>query len=341
MLYQRRCEDLARLGHHNVRVNPAVGAVVVHCRKIIAEGFHRGFGLNHAEIDALEKLDNQVDTGRMEMYVSLEPCSHYGKTPPCAKVLVERGLQRCHVTSVDPNPVVNGRGIEILKAGDVEVELRVPELANPPQVRPFEIQQLHQRPYIILKWAQSNDGYLAKSDGRSKISNPYTDRLVHKWRRECDAILVGRQTVMIDRPLLTNRLYFGKSPLRVTIDSSLKIPQDHSWYHSSMPTLTYNQRMSHCKGNNSWVKFDDPGNLRTIVKDMYQRQVGTLLVEGGATIHESFLQVGLWDEIRLIQSTTVSLGGGVKAPVLDLTGSVKTNCADDQIYVLYNQHSNC
>ncbi len=320
--YMRRCLQLAMNGKGTCSPNPMVGAVLVYEDWIIGEGWHRKAGEPHAEPNALRSVKQRELLPKSTMYVSLEPCSHFGKTPPCVELIIRERIPRVVIGSLDPFPLVAGRGVRRLRECGVEVTLGVEEKACLDLNKNFFSFHNRKRPRVILKWAQTADGFLdynrMPGDGQSPllISDAFTQQLTHKLRSESDAILVGTQTALLDNPSLTVRSWAGNNPLRVVMDrrnvlgTSLKLLDD------STATLIYTESTSRKKGNTTWqqLSFDNQVLLR-VLDDLYQRNKLVLLVEGGALLHRSFLEQDLWDEIQ-IETSSVTIGTGVPAPVL-------------------------
>lgn len=293
-----RCISLARLGAGNVSTNPMVGAVVVHKGKIIGEGYHRKCGGPHAEVNAINSVKDPALLPESEIYVSLEPCAHFGKTPPCADLIIEKKIKKVYVGCLDPFSKVDGKGIQKLRAAGVEVVVGVLEKECQDLNRRFFTSVNLKRPYVILKWAQSIDGYIDKDCKPVRISNHQTEILNHKWRSEEDAILVGYNTALCDNPSLTNRLWAGKNPLRVVLDRDGSLPKNLKIFDDSARTVVLDFRGD-----------DMPQNVLTALNEM---KVQSLIIEGGASTHRRFIEAGLWDEARIFVAD-VMLGGGTKA----------------------------
>ena len=299
--YMRRALELARHGLLDASPNPMVGAVIVGPDgEIIGEGWHRRCGEGHAEVNAVASVCDKEKLKDSTMYVTLEPCSHYGKTPPCADMIVERGIPRVVVGSLDPFAKVAGRGIARMKEAGIEVVTGVLEAECRALNRKFMTAHELQRPFVTLKWAQSIDGFM---DGR--ISTPLTSMLVHKLRASHDAILVGSGTVLADNPSLSTRLYAGKSPVKVVLDRRGRISRDSRIFEGDTPVIVMNGYET----------------LANAMKSLYDKGITSVLVEGGAQILESFMKEGIWDEIR-VEVSRVTTDGHVKAP------QVAVPCAD-------------
>lgn len=256
--FMRRALELAEWGRGYVSPNPLVGCVIVHEDRIIGEGWHREYGGPHAEVNAVNSVENQALLSESTVYVTLEPCAHWGKTPPCANLLVEKKVKKVVIAATDSNPLVGGRGIEILKNAGIEVETGILEKDARWQNRRFFTQIEKQRPYVILKWAQTQDGFVAKENFDSKwISNSHSRQLVHKWRAEEDAILVGKNTAAYDNPRLDVRDWVGKNPIRVVLDSKLELSSELNLFDQSIPTLVFNALKSDNKDNLAWIKLPE------------------------------------------------------------------------------------
>jgi diaminohydroxyphosphoribosylaminopyrimidine deaminase / 5-amino-6-(5-phosphoribosylamino)uracil reductase len=335
----RRCLELASLGAGHTAPNPMVGAVLVYDRstgeeRIIGEGYHMQYGQAHAEpncIASVKEEDRRL-IADSTLYVSLEPCAHHGKTPPCADLIIEKKIPRVVIGCRDPYPQVNGRGIEKLLSAGVNVTTGVLEAESIRlNKRFFTFNTLH-RPYIILKWAQSADGKIAGPlDGaagagqRALISNEYTNRLVHKWRSEEAAILVGTRTALADDPALTVRLWNGPNPIRLVIDRDLKLPETLQLFDRKVRTIVFN-RVRHGVGvsgvdghedNLYYYKLEDGEEVvGGVIRALYKLKIQSVLVEGGARLLQSFIDEGCWDEARVITNNELEIQDGLAAPVL-------------------------
>lgn len=314
-LFMRRALQLAELGRGQVAPNPMVGCVVVHDGRIIGEGWHRRFGEAHAEVNALDAVADSSVLPAATVYVTLEPCSHFGKTPPCADRLVREGVKRVVVCNLDTNPLVAGRGIRKLTEAGIEVQTGVLEAEGRVLNRRFFTFIEQHRPYLILKWAETADGFVAAEANRPvAISNSLTNRLVHRWRSEESSIMVGTQTALSDNPRLNVRHWQGQAPLRVVIDRHLQIPTKAHLLDGSQATLVYNQLRDDSKPNLEYVRLRSEGNwIPDILTDLYQRKVQSVLVEGGPTLLNSLIEANCWDEARRIRSPK-AIGEGVLAP---------------------------
>ncbi|MFN9115037.1 MAG: bifunctional diaminohydroxyphosphoribosylaminopyrimidine deaminase/5-amino-6-(5-phosphoribosylamino)uracil reductase RibD, partial [Bacteroidota bacterium] len=318
--YMRRCLDLAQKGAGFVAPNPMVGAALVHDGKIIGEGWHQRYGEAHAEVncinDAIAKGHESLISAST-LYVSLEPCAHQGKTPPCDQLIIRHKIPRIVIGCRDPFPEVNGKGIEHLMQEGIDVKVGVLESeCQNLNKRFFCFHQKH-RPYIILKWAQSADGYIGSgTTERWLISNEQTNKLVHTWRGEEAAVIVGANTARLDNPLLTNRSGMGAQPIRVVVDRYLKLPHHLHLFDGSVKTMVLNE-LKNEEGIVSYVKYDSDKELpMAICEALFEQKVQSVLIEGGAQLLNWFIQSGCWDEARVITNTAMNVVQGVKAPVL-------------------------
>ena len=345
-LYMQRCLQLASCGAGSTSPNPMVGAVIVCDGRIIGEGYHIRAGEPHAEVNAVNSV-SETDRSllsRSTMYVSLEPCSHYGKTPPCCDMIIARGIARVVIGSADSNPQVNGAGIERMRAAGIDVTVGVLEEECLRLNRAFFTSQTHKRPYVTLKWAQSADGFidLLREGGQAvKISSPVSQVAVHKMRALHDAIFVGRHTALLDDPSLNIRHWAGRSPLRLVIDKNGTLPSDLKIFDGTLPTVVYTACEKEGKNGKNVeqvvLDFDAP-LLPQILTHLNMRKVESLLVEGGATLLQSFIKASLWDEARVEINSSLELCCGVVAPSLaPLLPSGEERLAGNRILYFHRQ----
>ena len=317
--YMRRCIQLARNGICHAAPNPMVGAVIVRDGKIIGEGYHVRCGEGHAEVNAIASVKDESLLKDATIYVSLEPCSHYGKTPPCADLIIRKGIPRVVVGCVDPFSLVAGRGIQKLRDAGIEVTVGVLEKECRELIRAFVTFNLKKRPYITLKWAQSADGFLdiRREDGNAvRLSTPLSTLAVHKMRAEQKAILVGRRTALLDNPSLTVREWYGQNPLRLVIDRQLTLPPHLHLFDGSTPTLVFTEKEKAATQNLTYVTLDFGQNiLPQIMQVLYEQKIQTLLVEGGSQTLQAFLEQGLCD-YAFVEHARVTLHDGIPAPLL-------------------------
>jgi diaminohydroxyphosphoribosylaminopyrimidine deaminase/5-amino-6-(5-phosphoribosylamino)uracil reductase len=339
-LYMQRAIDLARLGSGKVAPNPMVGAVIVLNDRILGEGYHKVFGESHAEVNAIEQVKDKTQLKEATIYVTLEPCAHQGKTPPCADLLVRHQMKRAVIGCLDPFSKVNGKGVEILQKAGIQVETGVLEKECRELNKRFFTFHERQRPYVILKWAQTKDGFLDKTrveneTGINWITTPETKVLVHKWRSEEQSILVGRKTVQNDDPSLTVRELSGNNPIRVIIDSQLKLSPDLNVFSDDAPTLIFNRVKNEVKGNNEWIKISET-NTELILNELYKRNIQSVFVEGGSRTLQYFIFGNVWDEARVIIGD-IHFGSGKRAPIISKAPSETFPFGKDQVYIYYRK----
>lgn len=318
--YISRCIQLARQGMTGAPPNPMVGAVIVYNGKIIGEGFHRKCGEAHAEVNAINSVRNQSQLKKSTIYVSLEPCSHYGKTPPCADLIIEKGIPNVVIGCKDPFAKVAGRGIKKLRDAGINVTVGILEQECCKLNKRFITFHSCKRPYIVLKWAESADGFIdvKRSGGKPAIlSSPLTSMLVHKRRAEADAIIVGTKTALLDNPTLNVRHWYGNNPLRVVIDRTLKIPDHFHLLQNDLPTWVITEKEHADSSITTYKKIDFTDELLPqLLTELHKNNIQSILVEGGATLLQSFINKKLWDE-AFVEKATISLNEGVKAPHID------------------------
>ena len=331
--YMHRCIELARLGAGSVAPNPLVGSVLVYENKIIGEGYHRVYGQPHAEVNCLQNAEEhhrkRSGTGQADLpfeqilrqstlYVSLEPCAHYGKTPPCADLIIKKQIPSVVIGCRDPFPLVDGKGIEKLLAAGIQVKTGVLEQPCKELNKRFFTYHLHHRPYIVLKWAQSANRKIAAAGGkRTRISNGFSNRLVHKWRSEEAAIMVGTTTALLDDPALTLRLWAGKNPVRLVLDKHLRLPETLHIFTDGGKTIVFNYLK---KGEEKAVSYYQIGADASVVSQigaaLYDLGIQSVLVEGGTILLQSFIDEKMWDEARIITNTKGEIVHGRDAPLL-------------------------
>jgi len=326
----QRCFELAALGAGSVAPNPLVGSVIVHNEKIIGEGYHQKYGDPHAEVNAINAVKDKSLLSEATIYVNLEPCAHHGKTPPCTDLIVSHKLKRVVISNRDPFEQVDGKGIDRLKNAGIEVTTGVLEKKGRWLNRRFFTFHEKKRPYVILKFAQTIDGYLdsfrTEEDNEEplKITSDQMNRLVHKWRSEESSILVGRNTVLLDNPSLTTRLWPGKNPLRLVIDPELQIKEDkkvmcdgnHTWIFNALKT-------DYCENNLCYIQINDASEFHTeILTYLYKSDIQSVIIEGGAATLSRFIEAKMWDEARIITGQ-IRIGVGISAP--DIHGKLHSS----------------
>lgn len=311
--FMQRALELAQLGKGSVSPNPMVGCVIVHEGKIIGEGYHKKYGEAHAEVNAISTVADQSLLAKSTLHVTLEPCSHFGKTPPCADLIIEKRIKHIVIACLDPSDKVAGKGLEKLIKSGADVKVGILENEAQQLNKCFFTSVKKQRPYVILKWAQTDDGFVARENYDSKwISNEYSRQLVHKWRTEEDAILVGKNTSIYDNPSLTAREWKGRNPIRVLLDSNLEVPLDKNLFDEEAPTFIFNTVKDEEKGSNTWIKADLTNPLN-ILQKLHERKIQSIIIEGGSQILNSFIDQNCWDEARVFTAPK-TFKKGIKSP---------------------------
>ncbi len=314
--YMARCLQIAQNGISHAAPNPMVGAVIVHNHRIIGEGYHICCGKAHAEVNAINSVKDEALLRESTIYVSLEPCSHYGKTPPCADLIIRKQIPRVVVGCIDPFAKVSGRGVQKLRDAGIEIKVGVLEKECLELNRRFMTFNKLKRPYITLKWAESANGYMGTEEAPCMMSSPITQMITHKRRAEHKSIMVGRRTALIDNPSLTVRSWVGENPIRLVIDRTLSLPSSLQLFNGQVPTIIFTEKEVVSQENMEYVKIDfNEDIIPQILQELYNRNIQSVLVEGGRILLESFLKARLWDEI-FIEKTPVVLPSGVKAPQL-------------------------
>ena len=340
--YMQRCIDLAYGGMGMVSPNPMVGCVIVHEELIIGEGFHQQYGQAHAEVNAINQvLANYGEQAAALLanataYVSLEPCAHFGKTPPCADLLIKHRLKKVVIGNTDPFASVSGKGIAKLKDAGIIVEIGILCEKCAWLNRRFFTRIEQQRPYIILKWAQTSDRFFAPADASQKwITGPMAKQLSHQWRGEEDAILVGKNTAIIDNPQLTNRNADGKNPVRIIIDRNLSVPITHHIYNADAKTIIFNEVKTAVMDNIHFIQMEDMQFYlaQKIAFQLYLMDIQSVIIEGGVQMLNHFIAANIWDEARIFTSSKI-WHAGIKAP--EIKGNIieKLTIGNDQLTVL-------
>ena len=336
--YMQRCLQLAANGLGNVVPNPMVGCVIVHDDKIIGEGFHANYGEAHAEVNAINSVKDKALLKDATLYVSLEPCSHFGKTPPCSDLIIESGIKKVVIACNDTNPLVAGKGIEKLKRAGVEVISGVLEKEARELNKRFFIFHEHKRPYIILKWAQTADGFIDRkrrdeSEPALQISNEHSKRLLHKWRSEEQAIMVGTNTARLDNPRLDVRLVTGENPLRIVLDKNAELSESLNLFDGLQSTLVFTSKRKAAQANVEFNTIDFEKNiLQQVMNALYDNQIQSVIVEGGSKLLQNFIDENLWDEARVFISKAF-IGDGVAAPKLNAEPMSIDTIESDKLYL--------
>jgi diaminohydroxyphosphoribosylaminopyrimidine deaminase / 5-amino-6-(5-phosphoribosylamino)uracil reductase len=336
-LFMKRALQLARLGMGSVSPNPMVGCVIVRDGNIIGEGWHKKYGAAHAEINAINSIIDKSEIKGSTIYVNLEPCSHFGKTPPCADALMEQEVGRVVIANLDSNPLVAGSGIKKLREAGIEVTIGVLKKEGRELNKRFFTFHEQLRPYVILKWAQTADGFMARANYESRwISNEYSRQLVHKWRTEEDAVLVGTKTAAHDNPLLTTRDWTGHVPVRIVLDRFLRLSDRLHVFDRSTSTICYNVLKHEEHENLKLVRLNEQHFFQEILKDLQAEKILSVMVEGGAQTLSLFINSGQWDEMRVFTSRR-SFQDGIKAPVVRGFLRCRENIGTDQLEIFYRE----
>lgn len=313
-IYMKRCIDLAKNAVGHTYPNPLVGSVIVHNGLIIGEGFHQKAGENHAEINAVNSVKNKALLKESTIYVSLEPCSHFGKTPPCANKITETGFKKVVIGTLDSHEKVNGKGKKMIENAGIEVISGVLETECQELNKRFFTFHQKKRPFIILKWAESGDGFLDKDFKPTQIGNILTKQFVHQLRNEEHAILVGTNTALTDNPGLTTREITGRNPVRILIDFDLKVPGNFNIYNNEAPTLVFNGVKDSEESNIKFIKIEKENFLENLIQKLYENQIQSVIVEGGSFTLQQFIDAEIWDEAIIIKNENLKLTNGTKAP---------------------------
>jgi diaminohydroxyphosphoribosylaminopyrimidine deaminase / 5-amino-6-(5-phosphoribosylamino)uracil reductase len=337
-IYMERCLKLAQLGEAWVAPNPMVGAVLVHEGRIIGEGYHKAFGGPHAEVNCISSVnpEDQSLIAESTLYVSLEPCAHVGKTLPCTDLIIEKKIPRVVIGCKDPFGLVDGKGIDRLKAAGIETITGVlQEKCRVLNKRFFCFFETF-RPHITLKWAQSSDGMIAGGAKRVLISNAHSSRLVHHWRSSEMAVMVGTNTALFDDPELTTRLWPGRNPVRLVVDMTLRLPLSLKMFDGVNKTVVFNKLRDEEHVNLRYYRIDPKESLpKQVIRALRELKIQSLLVEGGAQLLQTFIDEGIWDEARIITNPSVRIGKGIAAPVLRSANMTKHENAGGDLIQYY------
>lgn len=338
--YMRHAIELARKGSGYVAPNPMVGCVIVQDGKIIAEGYHEQYGLAHAEPNAINQVSDEL-LKKCTLYVTLEPCNHFGKTPPCSDLIISKKIPRVIVGCLDPNPLVASKGIKKLHDTGIEIEYGILEKECRELNKRFFCFQEKKRPYIILKWAQTQDGFISKypipeNKEENWISSPVSKQLVHQWRAEEQAILVGYNTALNDNPQLTTRLVKGNNPIRLVIDKHLKLPPHLNIFNKEAKTIVFNEVTDDLKDNIQFIKIDNSNLVSEVLHQCYINGISSIIVEGGAKTLNHFINQNLWDEARIFVNPQLHFRAGVAAPEIEIHSIQSQACGSDLLYIINN-----
>jgi len=330
-----KCISLARKGILNVSPNPMVGCVIVYDGEIIGEGYHKEYGKNHAEVNAINSVKDKSVLKNSILYVNLEPCCHHGKTPPCTDIIIKYNIPKVVIGCIDTFSKVSGQGIKKLKNNSVEVIYGVLEKECIELNKRFFCYHIKKRPYIILKWAKSKDNFIAPINQEKSfwMTSDESKKLVHSWRAEEDAILVGRKTVEADNPSLTVRECEGKNPIRIVIDKELSLNEKSNVFDDQAETIIFNNIKTAIIDKTTYLKAEFNNLNQDILKQLYNRDILSLIIEGGAFTINSFIENGLYDEIRVFTTNKV-LENGIKSPnIPEIKNSKKITINNDKLEI--------
>ncbi len=336
----KRALELASKGLGQVAPNPMVGCVIVHNNKIISEGYHEQYGSAHAEPNAIKKVSDEI-LKESTLYVTLEPCSHFGKTPPCADLIISKEIKKVVVGNLDSNPLVSGKGIQKLKDAGIEVEYGVLDKECRTLNKRFFTFHEKKRPYIILKWAQTQDGFIShwplpqeKED--NWITGKESKELVHQWRSQEQAILVGYNTLMNDNPKLTTRLVEGKSPIRLVLSRTIDLPIDLNIFNNDAKTIVFNPLKDEIKNNIEFVKIDWSKKAQEVLDYCFKHNISSVIIEGGTNTIYNFMNIKAWDEAQVFMNPNKKFGHGISAPEINLNNITPISVGNDLLYTILN-----
>jgi len=331
--YMRQCLDLASRSLGKAAPNPMVGCVIVNEDKVIGEGFHESFGGPHAEVNAISAVSDSSLLTSSTLYVNLEPCVHYGKTPPCVDLIIENKIPHIVVGCIDSYEQVAGTGVHRLSESGCEVTIKILENECRELNKRFLTFHEKKRPYIILKWAQSKDGFFTAEEGEQTwITNDESKKLVHKWRTEECAILVGTKTVEIDNPQLTAREWEGSNPMRVILDREARLPESLNVFDGSVPTLVFTESKEAQQTNVKFIPISFDDLIPSILEQLYEREIQSVIVEGGKKLLSAFIDAGAWDEARIFTGHA-SFSKGITAPTILGNLTMEEDVSGDQLSV--------
>lgn len=344
----QRCIQLAKLGAGMVAPNPMVGAVLVHGDTIIGEGYHMQYGQAHAEVNCINSVSQNLKSqiSNATLYVSLEPCAHFGKTPPCTNFIIKHNIKKVIIGCADSYNEVNGKGVEQLLAAGVNVTVGVLQEECLQLNKRFFTFHQHHRPYIVLKFAKTADGFIGKTtpnpskgeeQDRLLISNDFTNKLVHQWRSTEASILIGINTALQDNPSLNNRLWKGKNPVRLVIDKHLKLPSNLQLFNRQQQTIVFNFLKNEVQENIKFVQINrEVSVIEQLLQYCYDQEIQSILVEGGSILLQSFIDANLWDEARVVTNQLMHIKNGYKAPVINASIQSTEFILNDRIDYYFN-----
>jgi len=334
--FMQRCIELASKTMGCASPNPMVGSVIVYNNKIIGEGYHEKYGSHHAEVNAINSVKDKSLLSKSTLYVNLEPCAHFGKTPPCSDLIIQNKIPEVVIGCVDTFSEVSGKGIERMRSVGIDVKVGVLENESRELNKRFFTFHEKKRPYIILKWAESKDGFIAPKNQTKPfwMTSSESKKLAHKWRAEEDAILVGRITAEKDNPSLTVREVEGSNPIRIIIDKDLKLSADFNLFNNDAKTIVFNQLKSEENNSNNYIKINFNNLTKNILQELHKQNIQSIIIEGGTITLQSFIDKNLWDEARIF-TTKKTLTEGVKPPTIEGEIISEDETGGDRFKILY------
>ncbi|MBT6650400.1 MAG: bifunctional diaminohydroxyphosphoribosylaminopyrimidine deaminase/5-amino-6-(5-phosphoribosylamino)uracil reductase RibD [Flavobacteriales bacterium] len=334
--FMQRCIELASKAMGCASPNPMVGSVIVYNNKIIGEGYHEKYSSHHAEVNAINSVKDKSLLFKSTLYVNLEPCAHFGKTPPCSDLIIQNKIPEVVIGCVDTFSEVSGKGIERMRSVGIDVKVGVLENESRELNKRFFTFHEKKRPYIILKWAESKDGFIAPKNQTKPfwMTSSESKKLAHKWRAEEDAILVGRITAEKDNPSLTVREVEGSNPIRIVIDIDLKLSADFNLFNNDAKTIVFNQLKSEENNSNNYIKINFNNLTKNILQELHKQNIQSIIIEGGTITLQSFIDKNLWDEARIF-TTKKTLTEGVKPPTIEGEIISEDETGGDRFKILY------
>ena len=334
--FMQRCIELASKAMGCASPNPMVGSVIVYNNKIIGEGYHEKYSSHHAEVNAINSVKDKSLLSKSTLYVNLEPCAHFGKTPPCSDLIIQNKIPEVVIGCVDTFSEVSGKGIERMRSVGIDVKVGVLENESRELNKRFFTFHEKKRPYIILKWAESKDGFIAPKNQTKPfwMTSSESKKLAHKWRAEEDAILVGRITAEKDNPSLTVREVEGSNPIRIIIDKDLKLSADFNLFNNDAKTIVFNQLKSEENNSNNYIKINFHNLTKNILQELHKQNIQSIIIEGGTKTLQSFIDKNLWDEARIF-TTKKTLTEGVKHPTIEGEMISEDETGGDRFKILY------
>ncbi len=335
--FLKKCIKIARLGIGSVSPNPMVGSVIVYKGEVIGEGYHEKYGLDHAEVNAINSVEDKSLLSKSTLYVNLEPCSHFGKTPPCSDLIIKYKIPKVVIGCMDTYSEVDGTGIDKMRNAGIDVQVGIMKNESRELNKRFFTFHEKKRPYIILKWAESKDGFIAPKNQTEPfwMTSNKSKKLVHKWRSEEDSILVGRITAEKDNPSLTVREVSGVNPIRLVIDKDLKLSKNLNLFNSESKTIIFNKMKTDNSSKNNYIKINFNNMINSILKELYKQKIQSVIIEGGTKTLQSFIDENIWDEARVF-TTDIKLKNGVKSPIIKGKKISEIEIDTDCLKIIFN-----